>query len=199
MLFGSTSPSYLLLQSLDAVNPYLETYPQRLCDFASAVRELKNKLMNHGYKLYGNEPLKLTIDAKAYGYTGTELADYLRRNNAEPEFADGDFIVLMLSVENGGDSLAELEKLLCSLPAREAINAPAPEFSGAERVMSVREALLSDCETIPVQQCLGRILAVPTVACPPAVPVLVCGERITEHAISCFSYYGISECCVVKE
>lgn len=199
MLFGSTSPSYLILQSLDAVNPYLENFPQRMSTFVSAVQGLKDRLKKQGYHLCGNEPLKLTVDAKAYGYTGTELAEYLRRNNAEPEFADEDFLVLMLSAENGENTLREVERLLCSLPAREAIKAPAPQFVRAERVMGIREALLSDCETLPVKECLGRVLAVPTVTCPPAVPILVCGERITEHAIFCFRYYGISECCVVKE
>jgi len=32
----------------------------------------------------------------------------------------------------------------------------------------------------------------------PAVPILVCGERITAHTLDCFEYYGITECCVTK-
>jgi len=197
--FGSTSPSYLVLQSLDAVNAYLETYPQRLSEFVPKVQALKDKLSRHGYRLYGDEALKLTIDAKPYGYKGTQIAEYLRQNNAEPEFADEDYLVLMLSVENGEACLRELDKLLCSLPMKPAIESPAPEFARAERVMSIRDALLSDYEILPVKECEGRVLALASVGCPPAVPVLVCGERITEHSISAFLYYGIKECCVVKE
>lgn len=44
LLFGSTSPSYLILQSLDAANPYLEGYPDRLAEFLPAVQELKAQL-----------------------------------------------------------------------------------------------------------------------------------------------------------
>ena len=62
-----------------------------------------------------------------------------------------------------------------------------------------REAALSPCETLPVERCLGRILAAATVGCPPAVPILVCGERIDEHALACFRYYGIETCTVVRE
>ena len=64
--------------------------------------------------------------------------------------------------------------------------------------LEIREAMLSDSEVLPAKQCVGRILAVPTVGCPPAVPILVCGEQIDEHAIDCFAYYGLADCCVVK-
>jgi arginine/lysine/ornithine decarboxylase len=59
--------------------------------------------------------------------------------------------------------------------------------------------MLSYSEVLPIGECLGRILAVPTLGCPPAVPILVCGERIDESALRCFAYYGIDTCCVVKK
>jgi len=43
------------------------------------------------------------------------------------------------------------------------------------------------------------VLAAPSVTCPPAVPVVVCGEQIDESAVHCFAYYGIENCCVVKK
>ena len=198
-LFGSTSPSYLILQSLDAVALYLEDYPRKLEAFLPKVRELKAALRGHGYVLYGEEPLKVTLDAKKYGYSGTRIAAHLRENGMEPEFADEDYLVLMLTPELPVGSLLRLEKVLRDLPRKEAIRAAAPRFLPGEQVLSIRTAMLSDHETLPADQCLGRILAVPTVGCPPAVPVLVCGEKITEHAIDCLTYYGIETCCVVKE
>ena len=63
--------------------------------------------------------------------------------------------------------------------------------------MPLRKAMLSPFETLPVHSCRGRILAAPTVSCPPAVPILVCGEMITEEAVPLFDYYGIRECDVV--
>lgn len=199
MLFGSTSPSYLILQSLDAANRYLESYPHRLNATVTRLRAVKRRLSDHGYTLYGDEPLKLTIQAKAYGYTGTELAAYLRQQNMEPEFADPDYLVLMLTPELPEDALLRLEQALCRLPARDPISDMPPVFLRAERVLSIREAMLSGSEVLPVERCLGRILAVLTVGCPPAVPILVCGERIDRQALKCFSYYGITQCCVVKE
>jgi len=42
-------------------------------------------------------------------------------------------------------------------------------------------------------------LAAATVGCPPAVPIVVCGERIDDAAVECFRYYGIECCLVVRE
>ncbi len=197
-LFGSTSPSYLILQSLDAVNLYLEDYSARLSRFLKDVRALKEALLQCGYTLYGNEPLKISVDAKAYGYTGNALAEVFRENNMEPEFADRDHFVLMLTPELSKDALLRVEQVFCGIPKRKACRESTPVFAPGERVLSIREAMLAESEILPVGQCVGRVLAAASVGCPPAVPILVCGERITAHTLGCFQYYGITECCVVK-
>ena len=198
MIFGSTSPSYLILQSLDAANRYLEHYPGVLSDFVPQVTALKERLLDHGYTLCGQEPLKITILSKPFGYTGLQLADLLREAGMEPEFADRDHLVLMLTPALGADALDRIGQALCRISRRDPIRESSPVYAPARQVMSIREAMLSPSETLPVEQCAGRILAVPTVGCPPAVPILVCGEEIDAHAIDCFRYYGIETCCVVK-
>ena len=65
--------------------------------------------------------------------------------------------------------------------------------------MSIRRAMLSVADTLPASDCLGRILALPCVACPPAVPILMCGEVIDEAALAAFSYYGIRTLRVVRQ
>ena len=199
-LFGSTSPSYLILQSLDRANPYLaEGYRERLAAFTEEMGALKDRLIGHGYTLMGDEPLKLTLAAKDYGYSGTALAALLREGGIVCEFADPDFLVLMLTPETGSAGLAMLEKALLSLPRRPALSEKAPGFCRAERVMSIREASLSLSEIVPVSACAGRVLAAANVGCPPAVPIVVCGERIDEAALRCFAYYGIKDCTVVRK
>ena len=198
-IFGSTSPSYLILQSLDRANGYLKSYQQTLAPFLEQVYTLKEALRGHGYHLSGLEPLKITISAKPYGYEGTALAEILISQSIVPEFADSDHIVLMLTPETGREGLKGLETALMQIPKRKAILDQAPALRPAVQAMSIRVAMLSNSEVIPVSGSLGRILAVPTVSCPPAVPIVACGERIDSHTIECFDYYGITECCVVKE
>ncbi len=199
-LFGSTSPSYLILQSLDLANAYLAgDYPQKLTRTRAQMAALGDRLTARGYTLLGDEPMKLTIASKSYGYTGTDLAQYLRQHGLECEFADPDFLVLMVTPESGPDALEKLEAALSRCPRREPIHTQPPCLPKPCQIRSLRDGALGPCRMVPIQETLGKILGAVTVSCPPAVPILVCGERIDEAAIACFAYYGITECAVMEE
>lgn len=198
-LFGSTSPSYLILQSLDACNLYFEGYKKKLADFLPLVAQTKASLEKKGFCFYGDEPMKLTISAKAYGYTGIELADILKQNNVFCEFSDPDYLVLMPTPETEKAGLERVTQVLELIPRKDAKKDSPPKFTKPEKAMSVREASISPSEILPTEECEGRILSAVTVGCPPAVPIVVCGERITKEVLDCFKYYGITECSVVLE
>jgi len=198
-IFASTSPSYLILQSLDAANAYLaESFRTELADLCRLTDELRAELLSAGYTLCGNEPTKLTISPKSYGYTGEELAAILRLEGAECEFADPDYTVMMLTPQTPEADVRKAIRLLTSLPKRNKITALAPAPCKNPVRLTAREALFAPCEELEADKCKGRILASPTVSCPPAVPIAVCGEEIGESAIECFRYYGIRTCRVVK-
>lgn len=197
-LFGSTSPSYLILQSLDFFNGD-EGYIPALQAFVPALDELKHRLAARGWTLMGDEPLKLTLCPKAMGYTGGELAAYLRRQGMECEFSDPDYLVLMFAPDNGLESISVLEDALERLEQRPPLPQRPPESKPGERVCSIREAMLSSGEVLPIAQCLGRVLASASVGCPPAVPIAVCGERIDQRALECFAYYGVDRCRVLVD
>ena len=199
-LFGSTSPSYLILQSLDAANAYLaDGYTEKLYAFCAEVHRLKKTLRANGYTLLSEEPLKITVCTKAYGYEGTAFAQMLAEHDIICEFADADFTVLMLTPMLGAEGLALLENVMLSFPQREPILAPPPFLAACDAVMTVREALFAPQERIAACNSVGRVLAAASVGCPPAVPIVVCGERITEAALKCFAYYGIENRSVVRE
>ena len=196
-LFSSTSPSWLILQSLDMVNALLDgDYPARIRQTADRLGALKEHLL---WAQAGDEPLKLCICPKSRGYTGTELAVLLRQRQIVCEFADSDFLVLMVTPETTEDDLCAVERALSVIPARAPIESAPPALSCPERAMCAHEALFAACEWLSTERCLGRILAAPTVSCPPAVPIVVCGERIDDKALVQLRYYGIERCLVVKE
>lgn len=199
-LFGSTSPSYLIMQSLDAANACIaDGYRERLAAFAASMEGLCDRLREHGYVLHGDEALKLTIAAKPYGYTGTEFSDLILKKGIVSEFADPDYVVFMLTPDVTPEELERLETTLRSIPARMPIEVMPPAPHRAQSVMSVTEAMLLPSEVLPVAECEDRVLAAASVGCPPAVPIVVCGERIDAHAIRCFEYYGIQELSVLCE
>ena len=198
-LFGSTSPSYLTLMSLDLCNAYLaDDYAQRLSQTVQRIDMLRGRLTANGWHVLAGDPLKLTIDACAAGTTGTALAQRLRESGIECEFADPETLVLMLTPDNSAEDLSKLES---ALGRNENSPRPWPELPTAkgERVLSVREAVFSPHELIPAHKSLDRICGAPTVACPPAIPIAVSGERITQEALALFKHYGVSEVDAVKD
>lgn len=197
-LFASTSPSYLILQSLDEANRYLAgAFRPRLAEFADALSAMKGRLAACGYVSAGSEPLKLTLDAKARGRTGIELARELENRGIVCEFSDPDFTVMMLTPENGLDALPRLESALRSVPAKAPIPREVPVLAKPERRLSPRQALMAPSREVEIHRCAGKVLAAPTVSCPPAVPIVVCGEVIDETAVRLMEYYGIPTCRVV--
>ena len=199
-LFASTSPSYLIMQSLDAANRYLaEGYAERLADFVQMVDQLKRSLSEIGYELLGDEPLKITIAPKSFGYTGEDLAKILLDRDIVCEFADPDFIVFMLTPEITKEELDYLEQVLCSIPRKDAIDMQPPMMSKPKQVCSIREALFAVSSEVNVQDSLGKTLASTRISCPPAIPIVVCGEKIDSDAIRCFEYYGVEMCQIIKE
>ena len=198
-LFSSTSPSYLILQSLDLCNEYLaEEYRGELCEFIRKFDVLKATAVALGFKVLDNEPLRLVIDANASGYTGCELAEALREHHIEVEFADNKYLVLMATPQNTEGDLKKLVTALSSIEHIEPITSTPPKYPRAEQVISIREAMLSPTETVRVEDARGRICGTPAVSCPPAVPIIVSGERVSDEVIDLLKFYGTEYIKVIK-
>ena len=196
-LFGSTSPSYLTLESLDLCNRYLaEGYAQKLLGTIAQLEALKSQLNKAGWQVEPSDPLRLTVRAPQ-GLEGTFLAEQLRREKIECEYADEDFLVLMVTPENTPDELARVQKALGKnqLPPAKPSSLP---LAKGRRVCSIRQALFSAHELIPAAESLGRICGIPTVGCPPAVPIAVAGEEITSAALELFERYNVKQVDVLR-
>lgn len=190
-LFGSTSPSYLTLASLDLCNRYLaEGYPQRLAEAVERLAELRERLTAAGWRVEPSDPLRVTVAAPR-GVTGQELAGQLRRQGVECEYADRDFLVLMATPENTPEELAQAAAALGQCPGE--ANPPQLPLARGERACSIRQAAFAPRETVDAAHSLGRVCGLPTVGCPPAIPIAVSGERITPEALALFAYYGIEQ------
>jgi arginine/lysine/ornithine decarboxylase len=221
-LFGSTSPSYLILQSLDRCNRYLaEGGRERYAACAARVAALREAINACAKGLVlarpTDEPLKLVLDGAALHMTGQALAERLRRHKVECEYADCRFVVLMFTPENSERDDARILETVQEaareaqkngaensdhLPAAQdeatAFAALAEAVKAAAPRCTIRQAVFARQERIPVEQSLGRVCALPTVACPPAIPIAVSGEEIGAAALELFRRYGIENVAVVK-
>ena len=198
-LFASTSPSYLILQSLDAANRYLsDGYQAKLDALSASLADAKRRLAGYGYAVLGDEPLKLTLLPKAIGWRGDELAAHLQSLGMMVEFADPDFAVMMFTPQNAS-AVDAVVRALCAVEKRAPLAQKPPMLRRPVQRMTPREAVMSVQQRIPVSQSAGRVLAAASVNCPPAVPIVVCGEEIDQSAVDCFLYYGIEQVYVVEE
>ncbi len=191
-LFGSTSPSYLTLASLDMCNSYLAGgYRKNLSEMIKLIENARKSLFENGWHIESTDPLRITICASEEK-TGNDIADMLREQGIECEYSDPDFVVLMITPENTEEELCTLIKAMkmCKTPYK------ANDFTqlkAAQTVTSVRESLFARHETVPAEKALGRVCGTPTVSCPPAIPIAVSGELIDENMLELFNYYGINK------
>ncbi len=197
-LFGSTSPSYLTLASLDGCNAYLsDNFSEKLKAKAEKVKNTKCLLSENGWSVSGDEPMKITLLCPKEN-DGFSVSEKLYASGFECEYADAGYVVMMISAETEDKSLDALVRALGK-------NTYAPaepfrfEIPMSDAVMTVREAVFSRSESVPLSLAEGRICAAPAVSCPPAIPIAVSGEVIGKEHIALFRHYGISAVSVVKK
>ncbi|MBR5311169.1 MAG: aminotransferase class V-fold PLP-dependent enzyme [Oscillospiraceae bacterium] len=200
-LFGSTSPSYLIMLSADRCAEYLETRART--DFAmlnGKVANLRYKAFEHGLapKVRNVEPARLTLSVKSTEMTADEFGEKLREHGIEPEYVNSEWAVLMASpfntekdfervasfIENTfGNGFSAFEERISEMP---------------EKAMSIREASFSDSEEIETEKAVGRIAAGLNLPCPPCIALSVPGEIINEKIAGLLMKYGVDKISVVK-
>lgn len=192
-LFGSTSPSYVIMASLDLCAEYIsEKLTDDIKRIIPELERLRKKISSR-YNIYTGEPFHLTLLC-----SGSDLAGQLRKHNVECEYHDNDCIVLLFSPMNTAREIQEISDILMKCDPAPALNKGYIEFVQPETAVSIREAVMCRYETVAVEDSLGRICAGVDVPCPPAIPVAVGGEVINENCIKIFKRYGILSVNVIQ-
>ncbi|MDE7093760.1 MAG: aminotransferase class V-fold PLP-dependent enzyme [Oscillospiraceae bacterium] len=193
-MFGSTSPSYLIMQSLETCTDWLATQGiEQIQICAERAEKLKQKLAKK-YLFIGNDSMHLTLQVN-----GILMSDILRKNyQIECEYADKTCLVLLLSPMMTEEDFARLEFACMDcevIPAESAPELPLP----LKQVYSMRESAFAPWEVIHLEQAEGRICATVQVPCPPAVPIVMSGERLTKDWIKIMKFYHLEKIAVMCE
>ena len=197
-LFASTSPSYLIMQSLDICNRVLsDEFPTLLETAVRRVSEVRQEIADMGFSLLGKEPMKITILPQPYGYTGDELAQHLRENGVECEYSDAYSLVLMPSPYTPDKDYEKLLFALSLLDRRKPTERLPLLLPAPERRMSIREAMLSPARTVPTADAQGLVCARTAVSCQPSIPIALPGEVLTPALITALEEYGVTAVRVV--
>ncbi|WMJ22549.1 aminotransferase class I/II-fold pyridoxal phosphate-dependent enzyme [Paludicola sp. MB14-C6] len=200
-LFGSTSPSYLILASLDLNNCYLDCFAKK--DFEKLqenVLRIEQIAREKGFtpisKYY--DITKLTFDAYQVGLTGVELKRHFQNYQIEPEYTAERHVVLMLSPMNSDVDLQRIITAIQSIKQKPRIQTEKASYCIPKRHMNIREALFSEQEKCDINEAIGKIAAEVKIKCPPGVPIVLPGEQIDQNTQKLLKKSSISSLNVVK-
>ena len=197
--FGSTSPSYLIMLSADLLLPQWEALRCGYAALAQAVVPLRHNALAKGIwaacvrSSCPVDPVRIAL-LFAGGQREAALS-LLADCGVEAEYISPRHIVLIPGPQN---SLAPVKALIEHLPAlNESPSLPQP-VCPAQPVLSLRQAVLSPAERLPLPEALGRIAAAPVSPCPPGVALLMPGERLNHTAAAALKTAGVASLFVVK-
>lgn len=194
-MFGSTSPSYLIMASIEnALEQLGGDLPARLESTAKEIARLEVRAKCRGFCVSANrqEPLRLVIGFFSMGYARGEFLELLRDAKIEPELCDSGWCVFLASPYNTQRDFARLEAFIDGLTKRAPIPAPTSLEYAPQRVQSLRSASFAPYENVPLKEAIGRVSSSCISPCPPGLPVVVPGELVDENLSAPLKRYGIS-------
>lgn len=212
-VFGTSSPSYLLMTSIDLACAWMEDEgKQAYRSCADTVRTLRRRIpqCTPFSVLTGDtvplDPCRLTICCRGTNVTGNQLNKILSREfGIDAEMADKSHLVLICSGMDQPRDYARLMGALRHLRFHRTDAEPVPALRplpAPQRVCSVRHAQFAPFCELPLSQAAGRVCARPVTPYPPGVPVIYPGERIDQVHIEFLlreCYTKLSAICVIDE
>lgn len=185
-IYGTSSPSYVLLASLDAARQWMEDGGELLYhQAAERVARLRKKFPCLSGEL-SLDPTRLTLCVR----NGPDFTKRMEEQNIYPEMEDGGHVVLICTPQDLEENLDRLEQALERLTSFMGSCPPLPPPPLPRRVLSVRKALFSPSVTSPLEDCEGKVSACQVAPYPPGVPVVAPGEVISKKELAYLKQIG---------
>ncbi|HWI55379.1 MAG TPA: aminotransferase class I/II-fold pyridoxal phosphate-dependent enzyme [Desulfobacteria bacterium] len=200
-MIQTTSPSYLLMSSLDAAVGHMEVAGQRLWEQTVTIVEKLRKNINQipGIKCLGNsiigkngvkaiDPTKLYLSFRETGLSGYRAAEILSKKfGIQVELSDSFSVLCMFSIGNTANDAKQLLKALREIslnrrPLRRTVTIaellPLPPV-----IMTPREAWFAPKSALQLDGAVGKICGEMIAPYPPGIPIVCPGEEITREVI----------------
>lgn len=196
-MFGSSSPSYLILESLDRFNGLLAQNIQSVNNACEAVMGVKQDLETVGVPMRKSDPLRVTINARECGMSGYEYAAALRLNGVEPEMADDNYVVLMFSAATTLEDCERAEMAVKFVLTKTPLPLVKFPHIKAQQGMPMWEAMFKPRKLVPIEAARGEICAEMKSVCPPGIPLIFPGEIIDHTTAEILKARGINKIHIV--
>lgn len=198
-LLTTTSPNYLLMASLDAARAQVQTYGREMAEAAvRAAQQLRRLCAAHGLRVLDEgdcgglrlDTTKVTVNFAAWGYTGIEVGEALRKERIAVELVDAHNVLFLVTYADNttdyAEALVRIDKVLCEHEAQK--RAPehllaAQAMPQTKAVLPLREVFYSAKQSVPLAQAVGHICGEQVSFYPPGIPVLLPGELVTEAIV----------------
>jgi arginine decarboxylase len=186
-LVQSTSPSYLLMASLDFARRELALHGRMAWDEAIEMAHATNKRLSalKGIRVHPvQDPTKLLINVRGRGLTGFQAAEALWSQGVAVETSGLGYVLAVLTPGNKLDTVDALVHAVNHLPTGPGAPPSPPEPPWPEQVVTPREAYLGPKDAVNLAEAVGRVAAELVAPYPPGIPVLAPGERITLDVVA---------------
>lgn len=200
-LFGSTSPSYIIMSSIDLCVDYMFGEGKKAyAECEKKVKVLKCLAESRGIKQPKGlcDPLRITLNTASVGLFGEEQGRYFEEHGIDCEFCDGENAVFICTPFNSDQDFERLERAIKEIPIRDCIELKKFSAENPIKKLSVREAMLSASETVSTEESVGRVSANTVCPCPPGIPLIMPGEIINAEIAEMFIKSGIKQIKAVK-
>ncbi|MBS4535906.1 aminotransferase class I/II-fold pyridoxal phosphate-dependent enzyme [Clostridium sp. D2Q-14] len=196
-MYQTTSPSYILMYSLDMALGYMESEGKYrfkevlkyIDEFNKKISKLEGISIFTGGDNYQFDKTKILIRATTIGLTGNELEDILRKDyNIQLEMADLYYGLAMASVLSERGDFDKLYIALKDISEKYKNNKEKKEIKSIkyiypEQKIPIYEAFNKDNKIVSLDKAEGKVLGDYIIPYPPGIPILVPGERITKEII----------------
>jgi arginine/lysine/ornithine decarboxylase len=211
-MLQSTSPSYILMASLDLARMQMATEGTKLLGKAIALAEEARARIQRipGLRCltapevaaggdFGLDVTKLTISVKELGLTGYEASQVLNADfDIQVEMADLFNLLVIVSIGDRRDDLDRLCRGLEALARRRRDPRgdrlkevpPFPALEAARLACSPREAYFGRSLSLPLSGAAGHVCCDIVTIYPPGIPILVPGEEVTAAAVEYLLFLG---------
>ncbi|MEG1887394.1 MAG: aminotransferase class V-fold PLP-dependent enzyme [Oscillospiraceae bacterium] len=201
-LFGSTSPSYLIMSSIDLFTDWAKTAQPQFervkakTDSLKLVAASRNILPDFSRV----DPIRLTLRVSNIGISGHEAMKCFSDYKVTPEYFDDEYVVLILTPFMCEKDFSAIKKAILNLPEGNSLRRKnIPDFPENETVLLPREAIFSESEDIPLITAENRVASEVICPCPPGIPAVIPGEKISREALEYLLCLGYKKIKVVKQ
>lgn len=218
-LMQTTSPSYLLMASIDLARNKMVTEGEKIFSkLYTALEEAKNRINKipgmscltrdniNGRGIHDYDETKIVIKVNELGFSGFEVYDLLKNDyNIQTELAETYCVLAVIGIGDTDETIFKLVEALEDISKRfygkkEPFHVKMTDFfEKPKSVISPREAHYTPKKIVPINEADGDICGEALMIYPPGIPLIIPGERINQKIIEHYWFYVEQNCIVMND